>query len=391
MDSGQVAELASYYLFQNYGREKLCFSHGKGEHLWDLEGRMYTDFVAGIAVNCLGHGHPELVRAIGEQAARLIHVSNLYQIKEQVEIGEALASIAPSPLCRSMFCNSGAEANEAALKLAIKHTGRSRLVACRNSFHGRTSATLSVTGQEKYQRGFEPLLSKNVDFMTFNSAEELKNKVDRNTAAVVLEPVQGEGGVIPAEREFFRTARDLCTEKGAIMVVDEVQTGIGRTGRWFGFQHYGVVPDIISLAKALGGGVPIGAIMTSPEIAKAFTPGTHGTTFGGNPLACAAANAVIRTMKKERLVERAAELGERWMADLRTISRGHEEVTEVRGLGLMIGVEMGDMAKEFQRFALERRLLVNVAAGKTLRLVPPLIISENSVGLLNSAMRDFLG
>jgi acetylornithine aminotransferase/acetylornithine/N-succinyldiaminopimelate aminotransferase len=390
MDSKQVAELSSYYLFQNYGRETICFSHGMGEHLWDLEGNRYTDYVAGIAVNCLGHAHPELVKAISEQASRLIHVSNLYQIKEQADLGESLASIAPSPLGRSLFCNSGAEANEAALKLAVKHTGRGKVIACRNSFHGRTSATLSVTGQVKYQAGFEPLLSRNVDFVAYNSIEELKAKVSKDTAAVILEPVQGEGGVLPASQEYFRAVHDLCTDAGALMIVDEVQTGMGRTGRWFGFQHFGVVPDIISLAKALGGGVPIGAIMTSPEIAKTFTPGTHGTTFGGNPLACAAANAVIRTMKKDRLVERAADLGERWKAELRNIASDHPEVIDVRGLGLMIGVEMGDLAKEFQKFALGKRLLVNVSAGKVVRLVPPLIISESSMNDLNSALRDFL-
>jgi len=390
MDSKQVAELSSYYLFQNYGRETICFSHGLGEHLWDLEGNRYTDYVAGIAVNCLGHAHPELVKAISEQASRLIHVSNLYQIKEQADLGESLASIVPSPLGRSLFCNSGAEANEAALKLAVKHTGRGKVIACRNSFHGRTSATLSVTGQVKYQAGFEPLLSKNVDFVAYNSIEELKGKVSKDTAAVILEPVQGEGGVLPADREYFRAVRDLCTDAGALMIVDEVQTGMGRTGRWFGFQHFGVVPDIISLAKALGGGVPIGAIVTSPEIAKTFTPGTHGTTFGGNPLACAAANAVIRTMKKDRLVERAADLGERWRSELKDIASGHPEVTDVRGLGLMIGVEMGDLAKEFQKFAMGKRLLVNVSAGKVVRLVPPLIMSEASMNDLNSALRDFL-
>lgn len=391
MDSKQVAELSSYYLFQNYGRETICFSHGQGEHLWDLEGNRYTDYVAGIAVNCLGHAHPELVKAISEQASRLIHVSNLYQIREQADLGEALASIAPSPLGRSMFCNSGAEANEAALKLAVKHTGRPKVVACRNSFHGRTSATLSVTGQVKYQAGFEPLLSKNVEFVGYNSIEELGSRVGKDTAAVILEPVQGEGGVLPADPEYFRAVRDLCTDAGALMIVDEVQTGMGRTGKWFGFQNFGVVPDIISLAKALGGGVPIGAIMTSPEIAKTFTPGTHGTTFGGNPLACAAANAVIRTMKRERLVERAAELGERWRSELRGIASGHPEVADVRGLGLIIGVEMGDLAKEFQKYALNKRLLVNVSAGKVVRLVPPLIISEASMNNLNTALREFLG
>jgi acetylornithine/N-succinyldiaminopimelate aminotransferase len=390
MDSKQVAELGGYYLFQNYGREAICFSHGDKEFLWDLEGNEYIDYVAGIAVNCLGHAHPELVKAISEQASRLIHVSNLYQIKEQADLGEAVASIVPAPLGRSLFCNSGAEANEAALKLAVKHTARSKVVACRNSFHGRTSATLSVTGQEKYQKGFESLLSRNVTFVNHNSVEDLKSHVDGSTAAVILEPVQGEGGVVPSTQEFFRTARDLCTDRGALMIVDEVQTGMGRTGKWFGFQHFGVVPDVISLAKALGGGVPIGAIVSTPEIAKTFTPGTHGTTFGGNPLACAAANVVIRVMKADRLVERAAEMGERWKGELQGIAREHQEISDVRGLGLMIGVQMGDLAKEFQRYALERRMLVNVAGGNTVRLVPPLIVSTESKDRLNAALKAYL-
>jgi acetylornithine aminotransferase/acetylornithine/N-succinyldiaminopimelate aminotransferase len=390
MDSKQVAELSGYYLFQNYGRENLCFSHGEKEFLWDLEGNKYIDYVAGIAVNCLGHAHPELVKAITDQASRLIHVSNLYQVQEQADLGEALASIVPAPLGRSLFVNSGAEANEAALKLAVKHTARSKVIACRNSFHGRTSATLSVTGQVKYQKGFEPLLFKNVEFTGFNHLEEIKSAVNRDTAAVILEPVQGEGGVLPATQEYFRTVRDLCTDRGALMIVDEVQTGMGRTGKWFGFQNYGVVPDIISLAKGLGGGVPIGAIVTSPEIAGTFTPGTHGTTFGGNPLVCAAANAVIRTLKKEKLVERTDELGGRWKKELKVIAKDHAEITDVRGFGFMLGVEMGDLSKEFQKYALKQGLLVNVSAGKVVRLVPPLIISEASIATLNRTLAGYL-
>lgn len=390
MDTKQVADISGYYLFQNYGREQICFSHGEKEHLWDLEGKRYTDYVAGIAVNCLGHGNPELVKAISEQAARLIHVSNLYLVKEQADLAEAVASIVPAPLGKSLFCNSGAEANEGALKLAVKHTGRSHIVACRNSFHGRTSVTLSVTGREIYQKGFEPLLSKNVDFVTFNDVEGMKGAITKDTAAVIVEPVQGEGGVLPATQEYFRTVRDLCSERGALMIVDEVQTGIGRTGKWFGFQNYGVVPDIISLAKALGGGVPIGAVVSTPEIAKTFTPGTHGTTFGGNPMVCAAANTVIRVLKREKLVERAAELGDQWKNELMSITAGHPQVADVRGLGLMLGIEMGDAAKEFQKYALGQGLLVNVCAGKVVRLVPPLVISQGSVDLLNSTLRDFL-
>lgn len=390
MNSKQVAELSGYYLFQNYGREPICFSHGEKEYLWDLEGKKYIDYVAGIAVNCLGHGNPELVKAISDQAARLIHVSNLYLVKEQADLAEAVASIVPAPLGKSLFCNSGAEANEGALKLAVKHTGRSRIVACHNSFHGRTSVALSVTGREVYQKGFEPLLSKNVDFVDFNSVGAIKSAVTKDTAAVIVEPVQGEGGLVPATDEYFRTIRDLCTDRGALMIVDEVQTGMGRTGRWFGFQNYGIVPDIISLAKALGGGVPIGAVVSTPEIAKTFTPGSHGTTFGGNPLVCAAANTVIGVMKRDKLVERSAEIGGKWKSELESMTSGHQEVTDVRGSGLMLGIEMGDMAKEFQKYALKEGLLVNVCAGKVVRLVPPLIISQSSIGRLNQTLGDFL-
>ena len=390
MEFEEVKLLSSAYLFQNYGREEICFSRGEKEFLFDLQGNRYIDYVAGIAVNALGHNHPALVRAIAEQAQKMIHVSNLYYIQEQADLGEAVASIVPSPLGVSMFVNSGAEANEAALKLASKASGRKGFVACKNSFHGRTAGALSATGQVKYQTGFEPLLSKAFSFVPYNDPEALKAAVTRDTAGVLLEPVQGEGGVLSATPEFMRTARDVCDDTGALMIVDEVQTGMGRTGKWFGFQHFDVVPDMVTLAKALGGGVPIGALVSTREISKAFTPGSHGTTFGGNPLACAAALAVINTMKKDKLVERAAALGEKWRSELTRIVSGHECVKDVRGLGLMNGIEMGDKAREFQRFGLERRLLINVAAAKVVRAVPPLIISDASVKTFNDSLRSFL-
>ena len=390
MEFEEVKLLSSAYLFQNYGREEICFSRGEKEFLFDLQGNRYIDYVAGIAVNALGHNHPALVKAISEQAKKLIHVSNLYYVQEQADLGEAIASIVPSPLGVSMFVNSGAEANEAALKLATKATGRKHFVACKNSFHGRTSGALSATGQVKYQTGFEPLLSQAFSFVPFNEPEALKAAVDKDTAGIMLEPVQGEGGVLSATPEFMRTARDVCDDTGALMIIDEVQTGMGRTGKWFGFQHFGVVPDMITLAKALGGGVPIGALVSTREISKAFTPGSHGSTFGGNPLACAAANAVIGTMKKENLVQRSAELGEKWRSDLTHIVSGFDCVKDVRGLGLMTGIEMGDKAKEFQRFGLEKRLLINVAATKVVRAVPPLIISDASVSTFNESLTAFL-
>jgi acetylornithine aminotransferase/acetylornithine/N-succinyldiaminopimelate aminotransferase len=389
MEFEEVKLLSSSYLFQNYGREDICFSRGEKEFLYDLQGNKYIDYVAGIAVNALGHNHPALVKAISEQAKKMIHVSNLYYVQEQADLGEAIASIVPSPLGVSLFVNSGAEANEAALKLAFKSTGRAHFVACKNSFHGRTAGALSATGQVKYQTGFEPLLSHAFSFVPFNDPEALKAAVNGDTAGVMIEPIQGEGGVISATTEFMRTARDICDDTGALMIVDEVQTGMGRTGKWFGFQHFGVVPDMITLAKALGGGVPIGALVSTREISKAFTPGSHGTTFGGNPLVCAAANAVIATMKKDKLVERSAMLGEKWRSDINQIVSGVDYVKGVRGMGLMTGIEMGDKAKEFQKFGLGKRMLINVAATKVVRLIPPLIISEASIRAFNEVLSEF--
>jgi len=390
MELEDVKTLYASYLFQNYGRENLCIDHGEREFIYDIDGKEYIDFVAGIAVNCLGHGHPALVKAVSEQAAKMIHVSNLYYTKEQADLGEAVASIVPPPLALTMLCNSGAEANEAALKLASKYTKRSQFVACKNSFHGRTAAALSATGQAKYQEGFEPLLSKAFDHVPFNDVEALKARVSKSTAAVLLEVVQGEGGVIPASQEYIRTARDLCTDSGALMIIDEVQTGMARTGKWFGFQNYGIVPDIISLAKGLGGGVPIGAIVSTREIAKTFTPGSHGTTFGGNPLACAAGNAVIATIKKDGLLLRVSQKGEKWKSEIKEIADGSKIVKDVRGMGFIMGIEMGEKAKEFQKFGYENGLLLNVAGGKALRLVPPLIMSDSSISKFNDTLQEFL-
>ncbi len=390
MDIEKVRDLDHQFLFQNYGRQDICFDRGEKEFLYDLDGKRYIDLVAGIAVNVLGYSHPAIVSTVCEQARRLMHVSNLYLVREQAEAAEALASVSPQPLGVSMFCNSGAEANEAALKLAVKATGRARILSTRNSFHGRTMIPLSATGQPKYQSGFEPLVSKAFDFIDFNNVEQLKSAITRDTAAFICEPIQGEGGIIAAKEEFFRTARDLCDERGSLFIVDEVQTGIGRTGKWFGFQHLGVVPDIVTLAKALGGGFPIGACLTSRDIAATFKPGTHGTTFGGNPLACAVARTVIETIKAEGLVERSASLGERWSQQLRALAVGSDLINEVRGKGLMIGLEMGEEAKRFQERALGEGVLVNVTGGRIVRMVPPLIVSDTSISRTNDVLKAFL-
>lgn len=391
MNLDQVKELDRAHLFQNYGRQELCFERGEAEFLYDLEGRRYIDMVAGIAVNSLGYAHPAVTRTIHEQSERLVHVSNLYLVKEQAEAAAAIASICPEPLSSVLFVNSGAEANEAALKLAFKHTSRSRVVSTYNSFHGRTAAALSVTGQKKYQSGYEPLLSGAVDLIDYGSVEQLKGAVTKETAAVILEPIQGEGGVIPAGREFFRTARDLCDENGALLICDEVQTGMCRTGRFFGFQHYDVVPDIISLAKALGNGYPIGAIVAPKEVASTFVPGSHGTTFGGNPLGAAIARTVVETMREERMDVRAAEKGDRWMDRLRDIAaRSGGRIRAVRGRGLIIGLEMGEDARRLQAKALENGILVNVCAGSVVRLIPPLILSDSSMKAFDDILESFL-
>jgi acetylornithine/N-succinyldiaminopimelate aminotransferase len=391
MNLEEVINLDQAFLFQNYGREEVCFDHGVGEFLYDTEGNLYLDLVAGIAVCALGHAHPAVFKAVCDQAKRLSHVSNLYYIKEQARLAETIASVMPDGLNKSLFVNSGTEANEAALKLAFKHTGRGKVLSTYNSFHGRTAGALSATGQIQYHKGFEPLLSKAFDFFEYGSEEQLKEKFSNDTAALILEAVQGEGGIIPSDPGFMRLARDLCDDHGALMIMDEVQTGFGRTGRMFGFQHFDIVPDIVTLAKGMGGGFPIGAVVTTGEISRTFSPGSHGTTFGGNPLASAVANAVIETIVKEKLVERSRKLGDEWMERLSSLAKGSEEIDHIRGKGLMIGIVMEEDAKRFKRFAFERNILVNVCGGKVVRLVPPLIIEEKSLGIFDRAMQHFLG
>ncbi|MCL2607685.1 MAG: acetylornithine transaminase [Methanomassiliicoccaceae archaeon] len=383
-----VKEKTKEFLFQNYGRSDICFTHGEGAYLYDTEGKRYLDLVAGIAVNSIGYAHPEWVKAVSEQATRVSHVSNLYHIKEQADLAEKLASVTPKGMTRSLFVNSGAEANEGALKLAVRYTGRERILSSLNSFHGRTAGSLGATGQTKYQQSFESLISGNYDYFDYGNAESFKSKITKRTAAVILEPIQGEGGVQTASEDFFRTVRDVCSDNGTLMIIDEVQTGMGRTGEWFGIQNYRVVPDIMTLAKALGGGAPIGAVVSTPEISETFVPGTHGTTFGGNPMVCAAASAVIDIIKKEKLVQNSKTLGKKWISDLKEIK--NDDIADIRGLGLMIGMEMKEHSKEVQNFALNNGILVNVCQGNTIRLMPPLIITENEANRFTGVLKEFL-
>ena len=386
----EVKELSSKYLFQNYGRIDLSFTHGEGCYLFDSQGRKYLDLVAGIAVNSIGYSHPDFVQAMQEQVSKLLHVSNLYYVEEQARLAEKIASITPDGLDRTLFVNSGAEANEGALKLAVRYTGRKKVMAALNGFHGRTAAALGATGQTKYQASFEPLISSAYEYYDYGDIESVKRMITKDVAALIVEPIQGEGGVRTASPEFFKALRDICTDSGALMIVDEVQTGIGRTGKWYGIQNFDVTPDIITMAKALGGGAPIGAVTSTEEISKVMTPGTHGTTFGGNPLVTAAGCSVIDIMKKEKLVEHAREIGQRWMDDIMGI--GSDKIVQVRGCGLMIGIEMdsNETASMVQAVCRENGVLVNVCHGNTVRLIPPLIINDSEKDTFTKILKESL-
>ena len=389
MQFEEVKSLGEKYLFQNYGRLDVAFEYGKGMYLYDAQGREYMDLVAGIAVCSLGYSHPKWVKAMQEQVGKLIHVSNLYHVKEQAVAAEAVASITPGNLNRTLFVNSGAEANEAALKLAVRATGRKKILSALNSFHGRTAGSLAATGQTKYQDTFQPLM--NLDsfrYYDYGDAESVKKLIDKDTAALIVEPIQGEGGVRTVDPEFFKAVRDLCTDNGALMIVDEVQTGIGRTGKWFGIENFGVVPDIISMAKALGAGVPIGAISTYDDLAKVMTPGSHGTTFGGNPLVTTSVKATIDIMKEEKLVENSRDTGAYLKQQIQSIDS--DEIVEVRGYGLMVGTEMKTKANDFRKYCLDNGVLVNVCHGNTVRMIPPLIIGKEHCDRVVSLMRTFL-
>ena len=389
-DFDDVKEKCDRYLFHNYGRIPVAFTHGEGCYLYGTDGRRYLDLVAGIAVNALGYAHPAWVAAVQEQAARMAHVSNLYYVEQQGELAQRIAEIAPGDISRTLFVNSGAEANEAALKTAVKYTGRTKVLSALNGFHGRTSASLGATGQKIFQTGFEPLISDAYEYFRFGDLESVKELMTKDVAALIVEPIQGESGVITADPSFFKGVRDLCDDYGAVMIVDEVQTGIGRTGEWYGIQNFGVVPDMITMAQALGGGVPIGAVSTTDEFCSVMTPGTHGTTFGGSPLVCAAGCATLDTIRNEGLVAHAKALGAEWRSKIEAI--GSDRIVDVRGYGLITGVEMDstETASMVREKCLDNGILVNVAHGKTIRLVPPLIVTSEQTDAFTDLLGDLL-
>ena len=372
---GQARWRAS--LMDNYGTPALTLVRGEGAYVWDADGNRYLDLVGGIAVNALGHAHPAVVRAVTEQIQTLGHTSNLYVNQVTVELAEELLDVAGlTGQAKVVFCNSGAEAVEAALKVS-RRTGRSKIVACDGAFHGRTMGALTLTGQPAKREPFMPLLP-DVEHVPFGDAAALAAAVDDHTAAVIIEPVLGEGGVHPAPADYLQVARRLTTEHGALLIVDEVQTGLGRLGTWFAFQQAGVTPDVITLAKGLGGGLPLGACIGVGAAADLLRPGQHGTTFGGNPVCCAAGLAVLRTIAADGLVEHAAALGKEIAAGVEAL--GHPLVTEVRGSGLLLGIGLAKpVSGAVAAAALTAGYLVNNVQPDTVRLAPPMILDADQV------------
>jgi len=378
----EVMAMADKNIMNTYKRFPIVLTKGSGAKLWDINGKQYLDFAAGIAVCNLGHSHPQVIAAVKEQLEKLTHVSNLYYTQPQTQLAKML--IDNSFADKVFFCNSGAEANEAAIKLARKYAHENmgpdkfELITMKDSFHGRTMATITATGQEKFQFGFTPLL-EGFTYVPFNDLQALEAAISGKTCGIMLEPIQGEGGVNIPDDNYLACVREICDRHGILLIIDEVQTGMGRTGKLFAYEHYGIKPDIMTLAKALANGIPAGAMLATDKIAKAFVPGNHASTFGGNPFAMAAANAVMKTILQEGILENCRKVGDYFLSELRKLQQKHMIIKEVRGKGLMIAakldIETGDIVNE----CLRRGLLVISAGSKTLRFVPPLIISNQDV------------
>ena len=379
LSTEKIIELGKNVVMNTYGRLPMTIVKGDGAWVWDTEEKRYLDFLTGLAVNSLGHSHPAIVRAIQEQAQEILHTSNLYWIPNQVALAERL--VKHSFADKVFFCNSGAEANEAAFKLARKYAKKNfgaekyEVVALENSFHGRTLETLTLTGQTKYQEGFDPL-PVGCSYAKLNDLESLKAKVNKNTAAVFIEPIQGEGGVLPASKEFLQGARALCDQFGALLIFDEVQCGVGRTGKLFAYEWSGVAPDIMTLAKALGGGVPMGAMLATDKVAVVFQPGDHASTFGGNPLATAAGCAVLDIILAGGFLEGVQERSAYFKKGLEQLAHKYQTGDPVRGQGFIIGWPVAKLGSEIVEACRQNGLLINCVGGKILRFLPPLIVEK---------------
>ncbi|MBW2064579.1 MAG: aspartate aminotransferase family protein [Deltaproteobacteria bacterium] len=387
-------ELADTYMFKTYARFPVTLVRGQGCRVWDEDGKEYLDFVGGIAVCALGHSSSLVTDALGRQSRELVHVSNLYYTKPQVELARLLVENSFGD--RVFFCNSGAEANEAAIKLARRHAlethgpGRHTIISMKNSFHGRTMATLSATGQEKIRTGYDPLL-EGFRFVRFNDLEDLEKAVDGSVCAVMLEPIQGEGGVVCPEGDYLEGVRRLCTERGLLLIFDEIQVGMGRTGRLFAYQHYGISPDIMTLAKALGNGLPIGAMIAREDLSGAFGAGSHASTFGGTPLVTAVASAVLRSIIEDGWLDNCSEMGAYLKGELFKLMGKYSFIKDVRGLGLILGMELDRPGRPIVDSCMEKGFLINCTQERVLRFIPPLIVGKEEINALVHTLDTVFG
>ena len=393
MTTEELLSRSRQCLMNTYARQPLVLVRGEGVTVWDSDGTEYLDFLAGVAVCALGHSHPKVVDAICAQAGKLMHVSNIFHIEPQIRMAELL--VAHSFADRVFFCNSGAEANEAAIKLARKYTHETlsspayEIITMEQSFHGRTLATIAATGQQKFHRGFEPLVP-GFRYVPFDDVRVLADAITGNTCAVMVEPIQGEGGVQVPSADYLRKVRELCNDRGILLILDEVQTGMGRTGDLFAYERAGITPDIMTLAKGLGNGFPVGAMLATERVASAFVPGSHATTFGGNPLAMAAALAVFETMRDDGILEHCRRMGSYFMGRLDEVKSHCPVIREVRGRGLLIGVELSIEGTKFVGEFLKRGILMNCTAGNVLRFVPPLIVTKEQIDRVTGVLEEVL-
>lgn len=393
MNTSEIKTFNDEHVINTYGDRRLALVRGEGVHLWDAEGKQYLDLFAGIAVVNLGHCHPGVTEAIRRQAGTLVHVSNLYYIQPQVELAKLLSE--HSFASRWFFCNGGADANEAAIKLARRYwaekgTPKPSIITAEQSFHGRTLTTITATGQPKYHKGFEPL-TPGFTYVPFNDVTALENAITPDVGAVLLEPIQGEGGVRVPDGDYLRKVRALCDEKKVLLILDEVQTGLGRTGKLFAYEHAGITPDIITLAKALGNGVPIGAMGCTDEAASGFSVGSHAATFGGNPLSTAAALATLTELAEPAFLEQVAQVSAYFMGRLSELASKHAQIKEIRGKGLMIGIELTNPAGPVVARMLDEGIICGPAGPNVLRFVPPLIIQEEHIDTAVAALDKALG
>ncbi len=398
MSLASVQEAEAKFLLPTYDRNPVLLERGEGVYLYDADGRRYLDFLSGIGVNALGYNHPAIHRALVEQAGKLIHISNLFFHPSQSELAKLLTSL--SGLDRAFFCNSGTESFEAALKLARAHAQalttnghrpKWRFLAMDNSFHGRTFGSLATTATKKYRAPFAPLMP-GVTFVRFNDVDDLKAKFDDKVCAVCLEPVQGEGGVRLVSKKFLQAARSLTRQHHALLIADEIQCGLGRTGKYFGYQHFGVTPDIVTLAKPLAAGLPLGAVLTTNAVARCIHPGMHGTTFGGGPLACTVAIAFLQTLERESLLPHVVEMGDYFKNHLLALQARHASITNVRGLGLMLAAEINsaDLAKSLVRTLLSGGIIINRTHDTVLRFLPPYIVEKKHIDQVIAALDQAL-